>query len=185
MSIGSISSNHSKATENPHKKTPSLEQDRSTLQSDLKFVRNALSKVYEDIAEAHDAKERGKSLLSSLVEISQNNGKNSIARLKNGTLKFGYGDNIIKNFISKDRYKSERKEAARYLGLPGDKVSAADAMSKITNEIKKLDEFTKKLSHDECRFKIEEEKISYQLKIKDDLYKNFSSIEESARKLKT
>jgi septal ring factor EnvC (AmiA/AmiB activator) len=83
MSIGSINYPHSNTIEKTLQKTPSLEQDRRTLQSDLKSVKNALSEVYKDLTKEQAAKKREESLLSSLVKISQNNGDNSTIRLKN------------------------------------------------------------------------------------------------------
>ena len=110
----------------------------------LNKVESCRPEILKSLMRETDEKtDRELNRLSRVVEISQNRGSDAIVRLKNGCLKSDSG--IVKRLIFKSRYKAERREAARNLGLSGETVSAASAASKIQENLRKLTEASYKL----------------------------------------
>ncbi|WPA93773.1 ADP-ribosyltransferase domain-containing protein [Providencia zhijiangensis] len=68
------------------------------------------------------------SFLNELGGISDQHGKDSHVRLKNGHFKVGQGSNFLKNIFSGGRYQSERKEAAQNLGITKGSISVSDSI---------------------------------------------------------
>ena len=110
----------------------------------LNKVESSRPEIFKSLMREADEKiDRELNRLSRVVEISQNRGSDAIVRLKNGCFKSDSG--IVKRLIFKSRYKAERREAARHLGLSGETVSAASAASKIQENLRKLTEASYKL----------------------------------------
>ncbi|WP_323084462.1 ADP-ribosyltransferase domain-containing protein, partial [Providencia alcalifaciens] len=67
------------------------------------------------------------SLLNELTHISDQHGKDSQVRLKNGHFKIGQGSNFLKNIFSGGRYQTERKNAATSVGISKDSITASES----------------------------------------------------------
>lgn len=79
-----------------------------------------------------------KNKISNLDSLSKKNGSDSYVRMKSGNFKAGQPDNFVKKLLNGNRYGSERKAAAEYLGVKENSVSVGVAKSKLNSDLDKL-----------------------------------------------
>ena len=120
--------------------TASPIQYRPGLMVNLDSVKSAERKCAnfaKDIEDKERDLDRAKSILSEIKNIIQNSGPDSRVRLKNGVFKGESG--LVRNVAFQRRYKQERKEAAKNLGVPGNSISAAKAKSILNGRVDSLE----------------------------------------------
>ncbi|MEQ5573020.1 ADP-ribosyltransferase domain-containing protein [Providencia huaxiensis] len=120
--------------------TPNLKQQlisqKNSLVSNINNITSTMKANKTEMEALTKSIKLNTSFLKELKSISDQHGKDSQVRLKNGHFKLGHGSNVLKNIFSSGRYQTERTAAATLLNVTAKSVTAADS----TNLLKKLKE---------------------------------------------
>ncbi|HEM7541018.1 TPA: hypothetical protein U2M54_000222 [Providencia rettgeri] len=133
------------STSTQHIASPNLKQQlisqKNSLVSNINKIKTTIETNKAEMTELKEFIKHNMSFLKELKSISDQHGKDSQVRLKNGHFKLGQGSNVLKNIFSSGRYQTERTAAATLLNVTAKSVTVADSTNLLT-KLKAKDEST-------------------------------------------